>query len=102
MENDQLTDKQQEVYDFIVKCVEENGYQPSLQEIGDHFGVDKNAIFMRVKGLAEKGWVRQSKPKKDRALTLLRVRFTSKPDSGVWKHTMTKETHLTLPERHAH
>ncbi|HIA49718.1 MAG TPA: repressor LexA, partial [Acidobacteria bacterium] len=34
-----MTKRQKEILDYVAKHVEENGYAPTLQEIGSHFGL---------------------------------------------------------------
>jgi SOS-response transcriptional repressor LexA len=73
--SEELTSKQQEVWDYLINCIQQNGFQPSMQEMANHFQVDKNAIYMRIKGLIKKGWIKQNDPKRDRALTLKHAKF---------------------------
>ena len=59
-----LTRRQREIYDFITSFVEEQGYSPSLEEIGAHFGlrsvatVHKHVHHLVEKGLLRKAWNR--------------------------------------------
>ena len=59
-----LTRRQREVYDYICEFVEENGYSPSLEEIGAHFDlasvatVHKHIQHLVSKGLLRKAWSR--------------------------------------------
>ncbi|MDG2333615.1 MAG: transcriptional repressor LexA [Myxococcota bacterium] len=59
-----LTRRQREVYDYICEFVEENGYSPSLEEIGAHFDlasvatVHKHIQHLVSKGLLRKAWNR--------------------------------------------
>ena len=59
-----LTRRQREVYDFICAFLEDHGYSPSLEEIGEHFGlssvatVHKHVQHLVEKGLLKKAWNR--------------------------------------------
>lgn len=59
-----LTRRQREVYDYIRAFVAEHGYSPSLEEIGEHFGlssvatVHKHVHHLVEKGLLKKAWNR--------------------------------------------
>jgi repressor LexA len=56
-----LTRRQREIYDFICGFVHEKGYSPSLEEIGDHFGLSSVAtVHKHVQHLVEKGLLRKS------------------------------------------
>jgi repressor LexA len=59
-----LTRRQREIYDYIRSFVSEQGYSPSLEEIGAHFGlrsvatVHKHVHHLVEKGLLRKAWNR--------------------------------------------
>ena len=59
-----LTRRQREIFDFVTGFVEEQGYSPSLEEIGAHFGlrsvvtVHKHVQHLVEKGLLRKAWNR--------------------------------------------
>ena len=59
-----LTRRQREIFDYIKDFVLENGYSPSLEEIGAHFGlssvatVHKHVHHLVEKGLLKKAWNR--------------------------------------------
>ena len=56
-----LTKRQREIYDFISSFVTEFGYSPSLEEIGNHFGLASVAtVHKHVQHLVEKGMVRKA------------------------------------------
>lgn len=56
-----LTRRQREIYDFIRSFVAERGYSPSLEEIGEAFGLSSVAtVHKHVHHLVEKGYVRKS------------------------------------------
>ena len=56
-----LTPRQRQIYDFICSFVVENGFSPSLEEIGAEFGLSSVAtVHKHVQHLVEKGFVRKS------------------------------------------
>lgn len=53
-----LTDRQQAVYDYIVRFSEEKGYPPSVAEIAKAFGFrSQNSVQNYKKILMRKGWL---------------------------------------------
>ena len=56
-----LTRRQREIYDFVTGFVDEQGYSPSLEEIGAHFGLRSVAtVHKHVQHLVEKGLLRKA------------------------------------------
>ena len=56
-----LTRRQRQIYDFVCEFVRDNGYSPSLEEIGAHFGLRSVATVHRhLQHLVEKGYLRKS------------------------------------------
>ena len=51
----QLTDRQQEVFNFIKSFIAEHGWAPSHREIGEHFGFSARAGYGFVHDLSRKG-----------------------------------------------
>lgn len=56
-----LTRRQKEVLDFVSDHVGRHGYAPTLQEIGEHFGLSSPAtVYKHVEQLVRKGYLRKS------------------------------------------
>ncbi len=56
-----LTRRQREIYEFIRDFVKRNGYSPSLEEIGSHFGLSSVAtVHKHVHHLVEKGFLKKA------------------------------------------
>jgi len=56
-----LTRRQREIFDFIRQFVDEQGYSPSLEEIGSAFGLSSVAtVHKHVQHLVEKGYLRKA------------------------------------------
>ncbi len=56
-----LTKRQAEVLDFIKRYRKRHGYSPTLEEIGEHFEVNKVTVFEHVSELVRKGYVTRSR-----------------------------------------
>ena len=66
-----LTKRQKEILDYVAKHVEENGYAPTLQEIGSHFGLSSPAtVYNHIELLARKGYLRKT-PHQGRGIELV-------------------------------
>ncbi len=56
-----LTRRQREIYDYIREFIADQGYSPSLEEIGAHFGLSSVAtVHKHVQHLVEKGLLRKA------------------------------------------
>jgi len=56
-----LTKRQREILDYIRLFIRENGYSPSLEEIGKHFGLSSVAtVHKHVQHLVQKGQLRKA------------------------------------------
>jgi repressor LexA len=57
---DLLTDRQQQILDFITGSINERGFPPTLREIGEHFGIrSTNGVNDHLKALEKKGHLRR-------------------------------------------
>lgn len=68
--SDVPTDAQQQLLAFIFSYLEEHCCQPALAEMAEHFGVSKEAILDRLRGLRERGFVSFADKPSPRALVL--------------------------------
>jgi repressor LexA len=58
--SDQLTDRQQQILDFISGSIAGRGFPPTLREIGEHFGIrSTNGVNDHLKALEKKGFLRR-------------------------------------------
>jgi len=58
---DNLTKRQRQILDFINDSSRENGYAPSLREIGDHFNLNSPAtVHAHIENLKKKGLLKSS------------------------------------------
>lgn len=58
-----LTPKQLRVLTFIRDFTHTRGYAPTMQELGDEFGVSKVTVFEHIAALQRKGYLRRSRHK---------------------------------------
>ncbi len=58
--NTKLTQKQKQIYDFVCKYYDKNGFAPTLKEIGEKFGFGTSASQSFVKVLTDKGYLVKS------------------------------------------
>ncbi|MDD4036615.1 MAG: transcriptional repressor LexA [Bacilli bacterium] len=66
-----LTDRQQEVLNYIKKYIANNGYPPAIREIGEAIGLSSPAtIHSHLCNLEEKGFIKKGNSK-NRAIELL-------------------------------
>jgi repressor LexA len=65
-----ITDRQQQVLDYIVDYTEENSYPPTVRDISEHFGISLRAIQDHIAALQKKGYLSQ-REKKARSLKVL-------------------------------
>jgi len=56
-----LTKRQKEIFDFICEYLEREGYAPSLEEIGERFGLSSVAtVHKHVQNLVDKNLLRKA------------------------------------------
>lgn len=56
-----LTEKQQAILDFIDKYVKENGFPPSVREIGRDFGIYPATVQDHISALERKGYLQKKR-----------------------------------------
>jgi repressor LexA len=56
----QLTTRQKRIYDFITGAIRDNGYAPSIPEIGKRFKITSTrGVFDHLQALEKKGYIRR-------------------------------------------
>jgi repressor LexA len=66
-----LTERQQEIYGFVVEYVDEHGYPPTVREIGERVGLaSPSTVHAHLANLERAGYLRRD-PTKPRALELV-------------------------------
>ena len=71
MSNIALTRRQRQILDFLRAYTLEHGIAPTLEEIAQHFGVNKVTIFGHVAELERKGVIERGDPGRSRTLRIL-------------------------------
>ena len=95
-----LTARQRDIYDFIVRQVQQHGMPPTIREIGDHFGMrSSNGAREALNSIARKGYIRRH-DRKSRGIEIVEPDFVNGHHSnGIpvpifeeFPETMTAET----------
>lgn len=66
----QITERQQEVLNFISDFISENRYPPTVREIGEHFGISLRAVQDHIAALQKKGFLSQCQ-KRARSISVI-------------------------------
>ncbi len=66
-----LTQKQLEIFAFIISFSKENGYSPSIREVGAFFHISPPSVLDHLRALEKKGFIRRL-PFKSRCLEILK------------------------------
>lgn len=63
-DREQLTERQQQVLDFIQRKISRDGYPPTIREIGDQLGIrSTNGVNDHLKALSRKGYLQRTESK---------------------------------------
>ena len=82
-----ITDRHQQVLDYIVDYTEENSYPPTVRDISEHFGISLRAIQDHIAALQKKGYLSQ-REKKARSLKVLAGAREKEPELFVGRVPM--------------
>ena len=75
----ELTKMQRRIYDYIANCVRDQGYPPSVREIGDAVGLKSpSTVHFHLKHLEEAGIIEKGAGK-GRAIALTEERSEERP-----------------------
>ena len=71
-----LSDRQRKVYDFIKSHIEDNGWPPTIREIGQHMGISSpNGVMAHLKALKKKAWIEFGEAHMSRCIRLVGYRL---------------------------
>jgi repressor LexA len=85
-----ITRRQRQVYDYIANFIQERGYCPSFEEIGDGMGLNSLAtVHKHVSNLEKKGLLKRDY-NRSRSIDIL-------PPKGRMKQALAVNNSLTLP-----
>ncbi|WP_407400141.1 transcriptional repressor LexA [Treponema sp.] len=79
-----LTARQQEVLDFITRFSYDNGYPPTVREIGEHFKISLRAVQDHIAACQKKGALTQSQ-KRSRSFRVIKGDAVQEPRVFVTK-----------------
>lgn len=66
-----LTERQQQIYNYLKRTVQEKGYPPSVREIGDAVGLQSSStVHGHLSRLEDKGYIKRD-PTKPRAIEIV-------------------------------
>lgn len=77
-----LTDKQERILTFIVEYVNENGYPPSIREIGNSFNISSlRGVTVHLDALERKGYIKRAST--SRSITVIGKTGSTSPNRNV-------------------
>ena len=79
---EEITEKQREVFELIIRLTEENGYQPSRDELAAIVGATRHAVTQRVWHLCRKGYLELPPNGGERCLRIPGIRFKAVLSGG--------------------
>lgn len=77
-----LTKKQDRIFEFIRKHVQDTGYPPTVREIGTNFRISEKGAYDHLNAIEKKGYIRRV-PKKPRAIEILEFVPQKLPQTAV-------------------
>jgi repressor LexA len=77
-----LTKKQDRIFGFVRKHVQDIGYPPTVREIGTAFGISEKGAHDHLNAIEKKGYIRRV-PKKPRAIEILEFVPQKLPQTAV-------------------
>ena len=77
-----LTRRQRDILEFFQSYSSEQGISPTLEEIAQHFGLNKVTIFGHVAELERKGILKRAAPGISRGLQLTKHLHEEEPQLG--------------------
>ena len=77
MKSNDLTEKEEAIYLFLIAYIQENGYPPSYREIAEEYRIASSLVLPVLWALESKGKIKL-KPKIPRAIQLTEYTFVKK------------------------
>jgi len=99
---DQMTERQQSVYEFIRDKIRSRGYGPTVREIGENFGIKSpNGVMCHLKALEKKGLITRER-NMSRAIQLAAepkgLRLAGRIAAGVRHEAVEQEERIDFAE----
>jgi len=74
-----LTNRQRQILEYIVQCIRDNGYPPTIAEVGGEFGISStNGVNDHLQALERKGFIERSSKARG-------IRVTEKAAAGLYR-----------------
>jgi len=70
MQNKPLTEKQNNIFQFIKEAIKVDGYPPTVREIGDEFNITVKGAYDHLKAIEKKGFIK-TQQNKSRAILIV-------------------------------
>ena len=71
MKNNELSKKEQLVFDYLVKSINENGYAPSVRDIVASLGIKStSSVHLYLHNLEEKGFIKRIPDKRTKRIEI--------------------------------
>ncbi len=99
---DQMTERQQRIYEFIRDKIRNRGYGPTVREIGENFGIrSPNGVMCHLKALEKKGLITRER-NMSRAIQLAAeprgLRLAGRIAAGVLHEAIEQEERIDFAE----
>jgi repressor LexA len=99
---DQMTERQQRIYEFIRDKIRNRGYGPTVREIGENFGIrSPNGVMCHLKALEKKGLITRER-NMSRAIQLAAeprgLRLAGRIAAGVLHEAVEQEERIDFAE----
>lgn len=74
-----LTNRQRQILEYIVQCIRDNGYPPTIAEVGAEFGISStNGVNDHLQALERKGFIERSSKARG-------IRVSEKAAAGLYR-----------------
>jgi len=77
-----LTDRQEQVLQFVTSYIDNSGYPPSQREIAEHLGISNPGVMKHLEALEKKGFIKRDSNSRSIALTTPLTETVSLPIVG--------------------
>ncbi len=87
---EEITEKQKEILELIIGFVQENGYQPSRDQLAAMVGATRHAVNQRIEHLVKKGYLGFDLKGGERCLRIFGITFKAKLKNEVLKSEVSR------------
>lgn len=87
---EEITEKQREILELIINFVQENGYQPSRDQLAAMVGATRHAVNQRIEHLVNKGYLGFDSKGGERCLRICGVTFKAKLTNEILNPEVSK------------